>query len=211
MNGGQYNGHRTTEKASARLGERPTLVAGRLSPAMTPYLTLPHLLSLAWLAYPIISLLFVAFRLILSLDASESTIASAKADLLAGCLAAEHAATSAASMPRYMAIATNKQFADAVNDTMSGAREVLVLALTVMEAVINFMVDIYRSTFLCFLELIVQAALGLLITATQAVSLFHVSATKGRMLMFGHVDQHFGEQRCEFAENRHPERHFQRE
>ena len=152
--------------------------------ALTPYLTLPYLLSLSWLAYPIISLLFVAFRLILSLDASQSTIASAKEDLLASCLAAEHAATSAASFPRYMAIATNKQFADAVNDTVSGAREVLVLSLTVMEAVINFLVDIYRSTFLCFLELIVTAALGLLITATQTVSLFRASETKNHVLSF---------------------------
>jgi hypothetical protein len=146
---------------------------------MTPYLRLPHLLSLAWLAYPIISLLFVAFRLLLSLDAAESDIASVKSDLLASCLAAEHAATSAASMPRYMAIATNEQFVDAVNGAIAGAQDVLVLSLTVMEAIINFIVDIYRSTFLCFLELVVRGGLELLISATQAVSLFFLG-DKGR-------------------------------
>lgn len=141
---------------------------------MTPYLRLPHLLSLAWLAYPIISLLFVAFRLLLSLDTAEGDIASVKSDLLASCQAAEHAATSAASMPRYMAIATNEQFADAVNGVIAGAQDVLVLSLTVMETIINFIVDIYRSTFLCFLELVVRGGLELLIAATQAVSLFRL-------------------------------------
>jgi len=84
---------------------------------------------------------------------------------LASCKAAETAATAAISMPRYLALATNQQFEDAVNNTMNGARQALILALTIMEAVINFLVDIYRSTFLCFLELIVRGTLSALITA----------------------------------------------
>jgi hypothetical protein len=141
---------------------------------MKPYLELPHLLSLSWLAYPIVSLLFVAFRLQLSLKSSEDAIATAKSDLLAACLAAERAATSAASMPRYMAIATNKQFVDAVNGSINGAREVLTLSLTAMEAVINFIVDIYRSSFLCLLELVVRSGLAILIQAVQGVNFFLV-------------------------------------
>lgn len=70
---------------------------------------------------------------------------------------------------RYMAIATNALISDSVNDTMDAARAALVLSLTVMEAIINFLVDIYRSTFLCFVELIVRGALSLLISAVQEV------------------------------------------
>ena len=136
---------------------------------LKPYLQLPHLLSLTWLAYPILSLLFVAFRLQLSSSASQDAIANAKGDLLTSCKAAERAATAAASMPRYMAIATNQQFADAANGTMNAAREALVLSLTVMETIINFIVDIYRSTFLCFLELVVRGGLAIIIGAVQAV------------------------------------------
>jgi hypothetical protein len=139
------------------------------SSTLTPYLQLPHLLSLTWLAYPIISLAFVAFRLQLSLASSQESIANAKDTLLSSCTAAEGAATSAASMPRFMAIASNEQFADAVNGTLNGARAALILALTVMEAVINFIVDLYRSTFLCFLELVVQGGLAILIAAVQEV------------------------------------------
>ena len=140
-----------------------------MTTTLKPYLQLPHLLSLTWLAYPILSLIFVAFRVQLSLASAESDIATAKKDFLASCNAAEQAATAAASMPRYLALATNQQFADAVNASMDGARAALVLALTVMETVINFIIDIYRSTFLCFLELVVRGGLAIVIDAVQAV------------------------------------------
>src|SRR5689334_1850403 len=108
------------------------------STQLRPYLQLPHLLSLTWLAYPILSLVFVIFRLQNSLSSSQDAVTTAKADLLASCRAAEKAATAAASMPRYMALATNERIASAVNDSMNAARAALVLALTVMEAIINF-------------------------------------------------------------------------
>ena len=138
---------------------------------LTPYLQLPHLLSLTWLASPILSLLFVAFRLQLSSDSALASVNNAKGDLLTGCQAAQQAASAAASMPRFMAVATNDQIVDAVNASMNGAREALILALTIMEATINFLVDIYRSTFLCFLELVVGGGLSLILGATQEVRL----------------------------------------
>lgn len=150
----------------------PTYDAHSTITSLTPYLQLPHLLSLTWLAYPILSLIFVAFRLQLSLASAQDAVLSAKNDLLASCKAAEDAATSTASMPRYLALATNKQYADAVNASMNAARAALVLSLTVMEAIINFIIDIYRSTFLCFLEFVVRGGLSILIGAVQEVPKF---------------------------------------
>ncbi|EMD37320.1 hypothetical protein CERSUDRAFT_113973 [Gelatoporia subvermispora B] len=145
---------------------------------LKPYLQLPHLLSLTWLAYPIISLLFVAFRLQLSSASAQSSVADAKADLLSSCQAAQRAATSTASLPRYLATTANAQFSDAVNDLMDAARATMVIALTIMEAIINFVIDTYRSTFLCFLELVVRGALNILISAVQEISNF-VDSTLG--------------------------------
>lgn len=136
---------------------------------LKPYLQLPHLLSLTWLAYPVISLIFIAFRLQLSLASAQLALANAKNDLIAGCSAAEQSATAAASLPRYMALTTNKQFADAINGSMNGARVALILSLTVMEAIINFIIDMYRSTFLCFVELAVRSVLSIAISAAQVV------------------------------------------
>ena len=147
----------------------PVYDAHSSATSLRPYLQLPYILSLTWLAYPIISLVFIIFRLQISSAESQNAVINAKDDLLSACHAAEQAATSSASLPRYLAIASNQQFADAVNGTMNGARAALILALTCMEAIINFLIDIYRSTFLCFLELIVVGGLDLLISAVQEV------------------------------------------
>ncbi|KAI0358490.1 hypothetical protein OH77DRAFT_1435078 [Trametes cingulata] len=146
---------------------------------LRPYLQLPHLLSLTWLAYPILSLVFVVFRLLLSSASAQDAVANAKSELLTSCKAAERAATGAASMPRYMAAATNQQITDAVNGTMNAARATMVLALTIMEAIINFIIDTYRSTFLCFLELVVRGGLSILIGAVDEVNSFLQSTFSG--------------------------------
>lgn len=39
-----------------------------------------------------------------------------------------------------------------------------------MEGIIEFIIDMYRSTFLCFLELAIRSALGVLIAATEEIS-----------------------------------------
>ena len=153
----------------------PPVYDSTMSTSLRPYLELPYLLSLAWIAYPILSLLFVVFRLQTSADSAQSSVASAKENFLASCKAAEGAASSTASFPRYMALAANQQFMDAVNGTINGARDALILSLTAMEAIINFLVDIYRSTFLCFLELIVRGTLSVLISAVQEVLHPHLS------------------------------------
>ncbi|KAI0775765.1 hypothetical protein BD413DRAFT_470872 [Trametes elegans] len=146
---------------------------------LKPYLQLPHLLSLTWLAYPILSLIFVVFRLQLSGASAQDAVANAKSQLLTSCKAAERAATGAASMPRYMAVATNQQITDAVNGTMHAARATMVLALTIMEAIINFIIDTYRSTFLCFLELVVRGALSILIGAVDEFNSFLTNTFNG--------------------------------
>ncbi|KAG5641513.1 hypothetical protein DXG03_004829 [Asterophora parasitica] len=148
----------------------PTYDAHSQVSTLTPYLQLSHRLSLTWLAYPILSLLFIAFRLQLSLASANDSVASAKSNLLASCKAAEKAATAASSLPRYLAIASNDQIVDAVNATLRGVRATLVLALTIMEVVINFIIDIYRSTLLCFLELVVRGGLAILIGAVDELN-----------------------------------------
>ncbi|KAF9264119.1 hypothetical protein L218DRAFT_998862 [Marasmius fiardii PR-910] len=143
-------------------------MATDISPAsLKPYLELRHHLSLTWVAYPVLSLLLVAFRVQTSLGSVQNSIASAKDNLIAGCRAAEHAATSAASMPRFMALATNEGFADTVNGSLNVARAALVLSLTAMQGTVNFVIDIYRSTYLCLLELVIRGGLAILIGAVK--------------------------------------------
>lgn len=138
-------------------------------PTYTPYLQLPHLLSLTWLAYPIISLIFVAFRLQLSLASAENGLNTARNDILSSCNAAQKAATGTASLPRYLAMTSNRQFADAANGSMEAARAALILSLDVLETTLNFIIDFYRSTLLCFIGLVIEGGFSLVSGAVEAV------------------------------------------
>ncbi|KAF9512769.1 hypothetical protein BS47DRAFT_1382798 [Hydnum rufescens UP504] len=55
----------------------------------------------------------------------------------------------------------------------------MIFSLTIVEAIILFMIDTYRSTFLCFLELVVRGALAVLIGAVQTMSDFITSTFNG--------------------------------
>lgn len=41
--------------------------------------------------------------------------------------------------------------------------------MTIVESIIEFVIDIYKSTFLCFVQLVVRGGLALLIGAVQEV------------------------------------------
>lgn len=43
-------------------------------------------------------------------------------------------------------------------------------SLTATEAIIEFAIDMYRSTFLCFLELVIRGGLAIIIEAVSSVS-----------------------------------------
>ncbi|KAG8956681.1 plasma membrane fusion protein prm1 [Tulasnella sp. 424] len=143
---------------------------------LTPYLTLPHHLSLTWIATPILSLLFVVFRLFSSISDAQDSGDGAKRVLLSSCNSAQTAATVAASLPRYMAEGTNDSIERAVNDAIDAAKATMIFSLTALEGIIEFIIDIYRSTFLCFLELAVRGTLSVLIGATQEFSSFVTSS-----------------------------------
>ena len=89
---------------------------------LRPYLSVWHLISLAPLAPPIIALIFIAFRLGGATTDAQDRVADAKNTLQASCLAAEHAATVGASLPRFLAERANAQMISAVRGTMEGAR-----------------------------------------------------------------------------------------
>src|SRR5258706_12754866 len=90
--------------------------------ALKPYLSVWHLISLAPLAPTIIALIFIAFRLGGATTDAQDRVADAKNTLQASCLAAEHAATVGASLPRFLAERANAQMTSAVRGTMEGAR-----------------------------------------------------------------------------------------
>ncbi|KAJ7755607.1 hypothetical protein B0H14DRAFT_3166404 [Mycena olivaceomarginata] len=153
-----------------------------------PYLTLVHRISLTWLAYPIFALGFVTFNLQIVLSGVDADVQNAKTALLASCYGAQAASSASASLPRYMAMSVNRGYSIAVNDALTTAQAALNDSLTVVEAIIDFFVDTYRSTFLCFLQLVVQAGLAVLGAATAEATTFVESAAN---TIANSIDQSF--------------------
>ncbi|KAG9124658.1 plasma membrane fusion protein prm1 [Ceratobasidium sp. 392] len=146
---------------------------------LKPYLTLPYLLSLTWLATPIISLLFIIFRLIISQGAAQDGVEDAKGVLIASCAAAERAAQGVGSIGSFMAAGTNRQIEAAVNATIDAARATMIFSLTALQGIIEFVIDMYRSIFLCFLELVVRGGLAIIIGALTEITNFLQNAVGG--------------------------------
>lgn len=95
---------------------------------LTPYLTLPHHLSLTWLATPILSLLFIVFRLLMSMDDAQNASDDAKKALLSSCNAAQTASGAVVNIPRFMAEGVNQSVEKAVNDSIDAAKDTMIFA-----------------------------------------------------------------------------------
>lgn len=172
--------------AAPRLASPPPVYAsdplGAPQPHFTslkPYLTLPYLLSLTWLATPIISLLFIIFRLIISQGSAQDGVEDAKGVLIASCAAAEKAAQGVGSIGSFMADGTNRQIEAAVNATINASRATMIFSLTALQGLIEFIIDMYRSIFLCFLELVVRGGLAIIIGALTEITNFLQNAVNG--------------------------------
>lgn len=90
-----------------------------------PYLTVWDVISLGWLYYPILSLLFVAFSLWIAARSASDGVEDAKRSLLTSCGAAEKAATVAASLPRWMAQSTNEELNEAIRQSIEASHSAL--------------------------------------------------------------------------------------
>jgi len=106
----------------------PTYINATTATRLTPYLTLPHHLSLAWLATPILSLIFIAFRLFMSSSDAQAAAEDAKRSLLASCAAAERSATVAANLPLFMAEGTNRLIEKSVNGSIEVAKDTMIFS-----------------------------------------------------------------------------------
>ncbi|SPO26797.1 related to PRM1 - Pheromone-regulated multispanning membrane protein [Ustilago trichophora] len=146
---------------------------------LQPWLGLRARLFLSPISIPLISLLFVAFRLLTSSQDVNDSIASTKVRLLSACDAVEGTASLAASFPHFLASSTNVQLAESVNATVHGAARVFELSITAIEKILTYIVDSYRSLFLCFMELLVRGSLAVVIEAVQLISQAITAAGQG--------------------------------
>ncbi|TKY85406.1 hypothetical protein EX895_005568 [Sporisorium graminicola] len=115
----------------------------------------------------------------MSSDDAYDSVSAAKANVLSACNAVEGTASLAASLPHFLAATTNVQLAQSVTSTVHGAARVFDLSMTVIEKVLAYFVNSYKSLFMCFIELLVRGSLAVLIEAVQLISQAITAAAQG--------------------------------
>ncbi|GAA5951636.1 hypothetical protein JCM3765_005989 [Sporobolomyces pararoseus] len=141
-----------------------------------PYLGPQARLSLSWLSQHFLALLLVLIALGFLLSSIPVLVKDGKATLTAACSGVEGAANVAVSLPHYMADGVNELNSKTISAVTNGAGTVLDLTLQALEALIIFMIDTYRSLFLCLLDLVVHGSLTLLVHAIEEAQQFVTEA-----------------------------------
>ncbi|CAG8564516.1 1332_t:CDS:2 [Paraglomus occultum] len=160
-----------SEKNSAG-AQKPPLVPSTTT--IHPYIGLRAKLSQAWLAYPIIALLFIVFRLLSAIKTIPTLVDEIKQNALRSCNALETATSTVTSLPHFMAGGFNRATVDGVNLSIKAIANTLDLAILALEGIIIWLISIFKSTYRCLLELAIRGSLDAvqdaIATVTQAVT-----------------------------------------
>ncbi|PLW14461.1 hypothetical protein PCASD_14379 [Puccinia coronata f. sp. avenae] len=148
-------------------------------PGLQPYLGLRARTSLAWLAYPILILVLILIQLILTLQSVHDGVGDAKREMASACSGIEGAASVAVSIPHFMADQTNDFLVTGAENIVHGLALVLDLSIRAIEAIIMYVIDTYRSLYLCLAEFVVRGSLALLIAVAEEAEKAFTDAVHG--------------------------------
>ncbi|KAM0790331.1 hypothetical protein ACM66B_003216 [Microbotryomycetes sp. NB124-2] len=146
---------------------------------LEPYLGPRALLSQSWLSQPLLSLILAFVSLAFISSSIKPVTRDAQQTLEASCDGVEQAANVIVSLPHFMADGLNEINSKAVEHAMSGAARVIDLVLVAITQIVLFAIDVYKSLFLCLMDLAVHGSLTLLIQAAQEIDEFVTRAFQG--------------------------------
>ncbi|CCA71114.1 related to plasma membrane fusion protein PRM1-Laccaria bicolor [Serendipita indica DSM 11827] len=144
-----------------------------------PYLTLPHRLTLAPFALPVIATAFVTIRLYLTWLSAHRLIGDAKEFILASCLAAQRAASVAVSAVRWIATQLNEGMVEVATNTVEAARKGALLCLTTLDNIIAFFVDKFKTIYVGMFKVFVLGSLNAIVTVTTSINSALTSLANG--------------------------------
>jgi HAMP domain-containing protein len=128
-------------------------------PKYTPYLGLRARLSQIVINKWTILLLLVLARVLIAVKDLDHNIASAKTEALSACTSVENVGSAMASMPHYLSKGVNALAADGVTKAVNGLMDMLLLTVTGIEALIVFIINMYISTYVCLIQLVISGSL----------------------------------------------------
>ncbi|AAW44262.2 plasma membrane fusion-related protein, putative [Cryptococcus deneoformans JEC21] len=137
---------------------------------LRPYLSLLPRILLTFFSPCLLPMILTIAHLIQNRSSTASLATSLKSSVLSACSGLAKAAASIKTLPRYLAMQTNQEAIRATQASILAIGTMLMDAITIIEAVVNFIVDTYRSLLLCTIELAVRGTLEILISAVQTIS-----------------------------------------
>lgn len=137
---------------------------------LQPYLDLPPRLLLTTPTPAILPLILTIAHLIQTRSSTASLAATLRDSVLSACSGLAKGAASIQTMPRYLAIQTNDEVVRATQTSILSVGAALIDSVTIIETVVTFILDTYRSMLLCTIELAVRGTLDILIGAIELVS-----------------------------------------
>jgi len=137
---------------------------------LKPYLTLPPRLLLTTLTPALLPLILTIAHLIQNRSSTASLAASLKSSVLSACSGLATGAASIQALPRYLAMQTNDEVVRATQASILAVGAAMIDSITIIETVVTFVLDTYRSMLLCTIELAVRGTLDILVGAVELVS-----------------------------------------
>ncbi|CAG8705343.1 14005_t:CDS:2, partial [Dentiscutata erythropus] len=137
-----------------------------------PYVGLSGRLSLAWITFPIIALLFIIFRLIIVMGSIQPLVDEVKEKALSSCNSLELATSTLVSLPHFTADGFNRATVDSINLSIKGISKTLDFGILALEGIIVWIIHVYRSTLKCLLELVISGSVSSVAEAVKVLQTF---------------------------------------
>jgi hypothetical protein len=167
--------HETRDYYAAQNTPRPH---SQDEPYLTPYLGLRARLSQTWINRWTILLLLVLIRTLFAIASLDDNLGSARREALSMCTSVENVGSAMASMPHYMSQGVNSLTARGIEKAINGLMKGLILAVTGVEQIVVFVINLLTSTYLCLITLAVSGSLHVAVSVAEDVGDFLNSTMK---------------------------------
>ncbi len=147
-------------------------------PYLTPYLGLRARLSQIWINRWTVLLLLVLIRTLLAIASLDDNLGQAREKALSACSSVENVCSSMASMPYYMSQGVNELSAQGIEKAINGLMEMLIMAITGVEEIVVFIVNLLTQTYICLITFAVGGSLHAAIAIAEDVGSFLNSTVK---------------------------------
>lgn len=170
----QYQSASTLPHAYQHPSSRPSSIpSSPTSPhrsGLNEYIGLPTRLLLASLSPALLPIILTIAHLATNRRSTADMADSLRSSMYAACTGLAQGAGTLQTIPRYMAMQTNEQMVCVTQGMIRATGMGLIHMVTIIETVVIFVINTYRSLLVCTIELAVRGTLELMIGAVRGVS-----------------------------------------